>query len=154
MSRENVELALAWQPDPDANIAELIRDDLSWAAASSAMAAAVSEDFEVRIHGVPGFEGAAWHGVEGLRSGWLEWLSPWESYRAQVDETVDLGDRVLILVRDFGRRHGGTAEVAVTGANLSTFRDGKLARIDFFLDRAAALRAVGLDDRSQREKDG
>jgi ketosteroid isomerase-like protein len=73
-------------------------------------------------------------------------MAPWQYYRAEVERAVDLGDRVLVLVRDHGRQRGDTHEVAVTGANLSTFRDGKLASIDFYVDRDRAFADLGLEE--------
>jgi ketosteroid isomerase-like protein len=91
-------------------------------------------------------EGDTFEGLAGLRYLWLEWLTPWESYRAEVEETIDLGDDVLVLVRDFGRRVGNTGEVRITSAAIWTVLDRKVARIAFWADRAAALKAVGLAD--------
>jgi ketosteroid isomerase-like protein len=145
MSRENVELALAWQPAPATNVVESVREDGSWAEASALWAPRVTPDFKCRLHGALDHEGETFEGLQGLRSAFLEWLAPWQSYRAEVEKAVDLGERVLILVRDHGRQHEDTQEVALTGANVSTFRDGKLASIDFYLDRNRALADCGLE---------
>jgi ketosteroid isomerase-like protein len=146
MSQENVESALAWQPMPSTNVAESIRDEVAWAEASALWAPRVTSDFKCRLHGAPDHEGENFEGLQGLRSAFLEWLAPWKSYRAEVEETVDLGDRVLVLVRDYGRQQGDTSEIALAGANVSTFRDGKLASIDFYLDRDRALADLGLEE--------
>jgi len=146
VSQENVEKALAWQPSPTDDVAESLRDDLSWAAASAPWAPMVTHDFQCRIHGIPDHEGEAFEGLQGARRAFLEWMAPWQYYRAEVERAVDLGDRVLVLVRDHGRQRGDTHEVAVTGANLSTFRDGKLASIDFYVDRDRAFADLGLEE--------
>jgi hypothetical protein len=54
-------------------------------------------------------------GIDGLSEAWLDWLSPRETYRTEMEEARDLGERVLLLVRDFGRREGSTQEVASCG---------------------------------------
>ena len=36
----------------------------------------------------------------------LDWTTPWVTYRIDVEETIDLGGRVLVLDNDCGRREG------------------------------------------------
>jgi ketosteroid isomerase-like protein len=144
VSRENVELVRSLQPARDANLAQLFRDDMLWAAMSARLAPALAPRVKVVGHGLP--ERQTFEGVEGLRVGWLEWLAPWESYRTEVEEAIDLGDRVFVLIRDFGRRASDTHEVAQESAAVWTVRKRKVARIDFYLDRREALKAVGLTE--------
>jgi hypothetical protein len=35
---------------------------------------------------------------------WLDWLAPWESYRAEIAEVIDAGDQVLVIADDYRRR--------------------------------------------------
>jgi hypothetical protein len=50
---------------------------------------------------------------------WLEWLKPWVGYRSEIERVVDLGDDVLVLVRDFGRLDtGGTGSHDDLGRDL------------------------------------
>jgi ketosteroid isomerase-like protein len=51
-----------------------------------------------------------------------------------------------VLVRDNARPKGSDAEVYFTGATLWTVRDDKIARVEFYWDRADAHRAVGMED--------
>lgn len=145
MSRENVELVLALQPAPDVDVAQMFREDRVWAAASAASSSITAADFDAvfwdSLRGETRYPGA-----DGLREMWLDWTAPWASYRVEVEKAIDLGDRVLLLIRDFGRREGSTHEVMLRGAALWTVRDGKIARAEFFNDRAAALKAVGLEE--------
>jgi hypothetical protein len=46
MSRENVELVLGFQPDPDMDLVERFSDDGAWAAFSAALSPAFAPDFE------------------------------------------------------------------------------------------------------------
>jgi hypothetical protein len=87
-------------------------------------------------------------GLEGFRQNWLDWLEPWVTYRSTIDEVIDLGDRVMLLIRDYGRREGMDAEVEMMGAAIWTIREGKVARIEFHNDRANALKAAGLSGRA------
>ena len=58
---------------------------------------------------------------------------------------IDLGDDVLVLVRDFGRRGEETGEIAITSAAVWTVRGRKIAQITFWADRATALKALRLE---------
>ena len=82
----------------------------------------------------------------GLRALWLDWMEAWESYRVEVEELLDAGNDVVVLVRDYGRRAGMETEVSVRGASVWTVRDGKVARIAFYPNRQEALEAAGLRD--------
>jgi SnoaL-like domain len=83
-------------------------------------------------------------GLDGLRAAWLEWLEPWLTYRTEIKQALDAGDRVLLLTQDYGR-HGGTAlEVKVDGSAVWTISDGNIARADFFSFRSEAFKAAGL----------
>jgi ketosteroid isomerase-like protein len=83
-------------------------------------------------------------GPDGCRALLMQWYEPWASYRIESQEAIDLGERVLVKHRAFGRLEGSDAEVKLTGASVYTFRDGKIARIAFYIDSAEALEAVGL----------
>jgi ketosteroid isomerase-like protein len=52
---------------------------------------------------------------------------------------------VLVLTRDYGCPKGADAEVYFSGAPVWTVRDGKIARIEFYWNRAEGLQAVGLE---------
>jgi ketosteroid isomerase-like protein len=144
VSEENVEIVLALQPAAGANMAQLFRDDLLWAAVSARLVPSLAPEFAAIAHGLPDTQLV--EGVEGLRKGWLQWMAPWESYRAEVEEAIDLGEKVVLLIRDFGRRATDTHEVAITSAAIWTLHEGKVARVDFYVDRAEALKAVGLEE--------
>jgi ketosteroid isomerase-like protein len=139
-----MELVRSFHPAPGVDVAPIYREDSQWARASSLLAPHLARDFKCIAYGYPGFEGESFAGLDGLRSVWLEWLTPWKSYRAQIEEMIDLGDDVLVLVRDFGRRSAEIGEIAVASAAVWTVRDRKVVQIAFYADRSTALKAVGL----------
>ncbi len=142
MSQKNVEIVLGLQSAPDVDLAQRFRDDAMWAATVEASAPMFHPDFEFSL---PLFgTSETFVGREGVRAAYLDWLAPWATYRVEIEEAIDLGDRVLLLNRGFGRREGSQAEVENAAAALWTVRDGKIARADFYADRAEALKAVGL----------
>jgi ketosteroid isomerase-like protein len=146
VSQENVEIVRALHPPPDMDLAVAFRDERSWSAFAARLGPTLTKDFECVTHGFPGSDGEISEGIEGLRATFLEWIEPWESYRTEVEEAMDLGDSVLVLVRDFGRRAQQTAEVSVRTGAVWTVRDGKVRRIEFCADRLTALKAAGLED--------
>jgi hypothetical protein len=87
-----------------------------------------------------------YRGVNGLVEGWSDWLSPYESFRMEVEDVIESGDVVVVCVRQFGTPMGGGPEVEAEGAAVWWLRDGRLARAEFHLDREAGLRAAGLTD--------
>ena len=60
---------------------------------------------------------------------------------------IDAGHgRVLVLTRDHARPKGSDVEVSFLGAPVWTVRDGKVARIEFYWNRAEGLAAAGLEE--------
>jgi ketosteroid isomerase-like protein len=146
VSQENVEIVLALQPAGDTDFTRLFRDDLLWAANAVRLEEVLAPDFVCGAVGVLDAEGEVFEGVDGLRAMWLRWLGPWDSYRTEIEKALDAGDRVVVLVRDFGRPAGETNEVSITTAAVWTIQDGKVARADYYADRAEALRVAGLEE--------
>jgi ketosteroid isomerase-like protein len=145
MSRENVELVLALQPTPEIDVAQLFRNDAAWATLASRLAPVLAPDFECVTRGFPGNDGATAAGLEGLRAKFLEWLEPWEHYRTEIEEAIDAGDRVILLVRDFGRRTREAHELLLSSGAVWTVADGRVARVEFCANRAIAFEAAGLE---------
>jgi len=142
MSQENVEIVLRLRLAHDGNLVRRVREDEMWAGWRESAASAFHPNLTttVRLFGVE----RSYGGIEGFRSFWLDWLAPWESYRIRIERATDCGDQTLVVVRDFGLRPGASEEVAASNASVWTFDDGRIARIDFYLDPAEAVKAVGL----------
>jgi ketosteroid isomerase-like protein len=140
MSQENVELVRRLQPPPDTDLVALFGDG----AESERLLAAVEPFFHDDFVTTGGIQIGEGVGLAGLKQGWADWLEPWESYRTEIEDVIDVGDDVLVLVRDYGRRAGMSAEISVLGAAVWTVRDSKIARVRFYPSREGALEAVGL----------
>ena len=88
----------------------------------------------------------------GLNAAFLnivtEWLSDfaaaWESYGMEVERVIDTGDRVVSLFRIRAVGVGSGVPVERGDGMVWKFRDGKLARLDYFNDQGQALEAAGL----------
>ena len=144
MSRENVELVRRLQPRPDADLVALFPDQRTAGGFDRLFAAFFHPDSECVLH-MPGAEPVVYVGLEGWRNGWGDWLAPWVSYRSEIEELRDVGERVVVLVRDYARREPGTPEIGQIAAAVWTIRDAKVARAEFYAHRSEALKAVGLE---------
>jgi ketosteroid isomerase-like protein len=84
------------------------------------------------------------HGLDEVGKAMAEWLATWESFWAEAEEFIDAGDRVVVCVRLHGRLKGSAAPLDATQADVYTFLDGKIMRIENYAHRAEALDAAGL----------
>lgn len=106
----------------------------------------VSEpDFICRMVGPDGQFVAEATGPEGFLSSWGDWTSPFEEFRIEVERTIEAGDQLVDFVRQTAVTTRGGVPVETLGAGVWSFRDGRLAKAEFHLDREAALRSAGLD---------
>jgi ketosteroid isomerase-like protein len=140
--REHIELLAALLPDPGTDIAALFRDEDRFAAIAEGLEGFLHPDVE----SVPAWRGGrtSYSGIDGFREMWIDWLEPWEAYYVQVDEMVEVGDSVAVLVRDRARRHDMDAEVELVSGSVWTFREGKIAQVEFYANRAELRAAAGL----------
>lgn len=129
------------------DLVPLFRDEAIWASIAAASAPFFTSDFEcVFVRDDVGR--AVYSGLDGLRTAWLDWLVPWESYHAEIEDVIDAGEgRVLVLTRDHACPKGADAEVYFVGAPVWTVRSGEVARIEFYWNRDEGLAAAGLADR-------
>jgi ketosteroid isomerase-like protein len=76
---------------------------------------------------------------------WLaQWVEGFENWSLDVEEVFDAEDQVVTIVRQHATpRHGGP-EVEMRFAQVWTFRDGLVARMEMYAERDEALEAAGL----------
>ena len=147
MGRDDVELVSQFQASIfEANDLKAALDDEG---ALARLRQIVDPEAEVRFigpdGGAIGIMRGPFHGVEGLQAGWREWLEPWEQFRIEFEQNLDVGDgRVLTLVELRARMTGGT-ELSEQGASIVRVRDGMIVAVDFYVDQAHARRDAGLD---------
>jgi ketosteroid isomerase-like protein len=63
----------------------------------------------------------------------------------QVDEMFDVGDSVVVLVRDRACRRGMNLDVELISGSLWTFGNGKIVRVQFYANREELRQAVGFE---------
>jgi len=102
-------------------------------------------DLETAMTGPGGFTGL-FHGIDGFREAWDDWLLPFDRYTVEIEELRLRSQHVVALARHEAPPKGTEATVEGPAAAVMTFRDGRLARIEFNLDPEAALRAAGIEE--------
>ena len=92
-------------------------------------------------------ESAPIRGREAVWDFYIVGNDPWEQSPFELVEIIDAGnDKVVAdMQREVQGKTSG-APVAWRYGQVSTFRDGKLARIEWFTDRVEALEAAGLSE--------
>ena len=146
MSQQNVEVVRRLLVDvlvDGADVAPLFRDDAAWARRRAELEAIYEPDCAAAwiAQGEHPIEAT---GLDDGRRAWLDWLEPWETYHAQVERIIPVGDRVVVLLRLHGRMAGSQNEVEMISGSVYLVRDGRVARVEHYADRAEALAAVGL----------
>jgi ketosteroid isomerase-like protein len=144
VSQENVDFVVGLYQAPEVDYVRLYRDDDLWAELAEALAPFIHMDFERVQHAFGGER--RFTGLDGLRAFMLDWTAPWVTYGIETEKVIDLGDRVLVLNRDRGRREAYGPEIWGRVGALWTLRGGQVARLDAFTTQAEALKAVGLEE--------
>jgi ketosteroid isomerase-like protein len=141
MSRENIEIfERVWPGEVD--MVDFVGAGLPFSAEAVDL---LDPDIEVVfLTGAPGVPNLSFRGFEGFGEGWTDWLSPFASYRMDVQEVVDAGDEILVLTHVRARTHRDGVLVEHDPAAALTVRDGRVVRARFFLERAEAFEALGL----------
>jgi ketosteroid isomerase-like protein len=88
-------------------------------------------------------------GVDGFRQALGDWISPYEDFRLEIDETILLDDRFVFLVRQVGTTKHDGVKVETQSGSVWSLLDGKVRQATFYLDRQAALEAAGVDPDSR-----
>jgi len=95
---------------------------------------------------VSGPDAAEYHGISGLAAAWRDFLSAWDDFHVETERVVpgDAGVYAL-LIRLVARGKGSGVQTDAEVANVIRMRDGRIARLEMFWDRDAALRAAGAE---------
>jgi ketosteroid isomerase-like protein len=88
--------------------------------------------------------------IRGREAAWefyVKVVEPFERYPVGNSKLVDAGaDKVLIHQRNNVRGRASGAEVEINYWVVTTFREGRIVRNEWFADRAEALEAAGLSE--------
>ena len=103
-------------------------------------------DPNVELHGTVGGleEGKVLRGLsEIIRAFDTEHDEVWDEHRIEPREFIDAGDRVVVLQREYQRSKSG-AELVIDTASILDLRDGRIVRMQGYMNPAEALEAAGL----------
>ena len=85
-------------------------------------------------------------GAEGARQFMAEWGDAWEDWELEVEDYVDAGERVVVIVRQHGRSKASGVSVDMHFAQVWTIRDGQQVRMQMYASTKEALEATGLSE--------
>jgi ketosteroid isomerase-like protein len=89
-------------------------------------------------------EGSVVRGRDAIMQMYESEADAWDRQRIEAERLIDAGDRVLVFQREYQRGRTSGLELVVETASVIDLRNGRVVRIQGYMDRAAALRAVGL----------
>lgn len=105
-------------------------------------------DPDVELHGTVGgvWEGRVYRGLaEVIREYDEVDGEAWEGRRLEPERFLDVDDNVVVMFHEFRRGKGSGVELELDTAAVFTMRDGRVARMQGFMDPAAARMAAGLE---------
>ena len=101
---------------------------------------------DMEWHNAPELPGGGVHrGREAVLADLAAQGEAWESRSATPSEIIPAGDKVVVIVEGSGTGKTSGAEVRIDVVHVWTLKEGRVTRIEAFLDRRAGLRAAGLD---------
>jgi ketosteroid isomerase-like protein len=89
-------------------------------------------------------EGRTATGRDEVRREIARWQLTWDELRTDIEELVDAGDKVLLVVRQTGVAKQSRIELDMRYAQIFELEDGRVLRMKTFLDVADARMAAGL----------
>jgi ketosteroid isomerase-like protein len=106
-------------------------------------------DPEVEFHGTVGGlqEGQIAHGQSEIDETFeVEDMEAWEERRLEAEEFIDAGDDVVVLLHEYRRGRGSGVELETKTGVVVAVSEGRVVRIQGYMDRDAALKAAGLPE--------
>ena len=129
MSQHNVELVQA------ALAGFVASDEATWAP--------LDKDIEVHDHDI--MDAGEYRGRAGFGR-WIEdWEAAWSESAVEPQEFIDAGERVVVFILQKTTGQGSGLALEREDAMVFEVRNGKTVRLDYYNDRAEALKAVGLE---------
>jgi ketosteroid isomerase-like protein len=87
-----------------------------------------------------------YHGHEGVKQFWATWRETFNDFRVVIEETLDAGERIVVMTKIIGRgRDSGIVVDTPSFAQIWTMRDGKAVHVEMKPNRREALESVGLE---------
>ena len=115
----------------------------------SALATALAVlDPDIEWHGTVGGldENQVAHGYEELAKAFAENFEAWEKLVLETERYIDAGDSVVVFWHEVARSRHSEQEMETNTAVIYAVRDGRVVEARGYMDRAEALKAVGLSE--------
>jgi ketosteroid isomerase-like protein len=84
------------------------------------------------------------HGLSEIRAVYERDEEAWREYRIEPEKLFDAGDKVVVFHREYQRGKSSGIELVSETAAVIDMRDGRIVRIQGYMDRTAALSAAGV----------
>jgi ketosteroid isomerase-like protein len=84
------------------------------------------------------------HGLSEIRQLYERDEEAWREYRIEPEKLIDAGDQVVVFHREYQRGKSSGIELVSETAAVIDLRDGRIVRIQGYMDRTAALSAAGV----------
>ena len=133
MSQENVEVARRGYEHFSASgdmLAEMLDPDFVWDMST--------------FRGWP--ERQEYPGIEGARRFNAEWADAWDDWEVVVEDYVDAGEQVVVLVRQRGRSKASGVPVDMRLGQVWTFEGEQAVRMEMYASHEEALDAAGVSE--------
>jgi uncharacterized protein len=85
-------------------------------------------------------------GPEGANQFNAEWVDAWDDWELEVEDCVDAGERVVVIVNQRGRSKATGIPVDMRFAHVWSFRDGLAFKMQMYASVEEALEAAGLSE--------
>src|SRR5436190_1912369 len=92
-------------------------------------------------------EGAVHRGIDAMRAEMRAWFGTWSDYWQEVEQVLDAGEDVVVVVRESGVGKGSGAVMDQRVGVVITVRRGLIVRTRLYREPTEALEAVGLGEK-------
>ena len=129
-------------PGPEVDLASVLIDEDELDRWRIALSGRFHTDVQATMR-LPGMTPVGYFGLDGLRAAWRDWLAHWASYRDEIEDVIDAGERVVVIHRYHARPRPGAPVIARRRATVWSVREGRVASVDFNVPYDEALAGVG-----------
>ena len=89
-------------------------------------------------------DGRMTRGRDELRREVSRWQRTWEQFQTEIEDILDAGKNVVLLVRQTGTGRASGAPTEIRYGQVFVVRDGAIVSMKTYLDQAEALESAGL----------
>jgi ketosteroid isomerase-like protein len=91
-------------------------------------------------------EGAVHQGIDAMTAEMRAWFGAWSNYTQQLERVVDVGDHVVVILREGGEAKTSGLPLDHVIGMVYTFAERRIVRVRLFREPRNALEAVGLSE--------